>query len=154
MYCSSCGVAIAQGLSYCNHCGAHLNGVKPDGVTKGAEMFTENLMWAIVGVFAIGVGSTIGLIAVMKNYGLNEGLISAFAVSIFALMLVIEAVFIGLLLSRKSRAKAVDYIGPLKKQTTNALEEVTPRALSEPAESVTEHTTRAFEPIYRERKPD
>ncbi len=25
MYCSSCGVAVAQGLSYCNFCGAKLN---------------------------------------------------------------------------------------------------------------------------------
>lgn len=154
MYCSSCGAAVAPGLSYCNHCGARSNGVKPEGAAKGVEMFTESLVWAIVGVFAVGVGSTIGLIAVMKNYGLNEGLISAFSVAIFTLMLVIEAVFIGLLLSRKSSVKVADYTGQLKKQTTNALEEVTPRALPEPAASVTEHTTRAFEPIYRERKTE
>lgn len=131
-----------------------MNAVKREGATKGTEMLTENLVWAIVGVFAVGVGSTIGLIAVMKNYGLNEGLISAFTVSIFVLMLAIEAVFIGLLLSQKSRAKNADYIRQSKQQTTNALEEITPRALSEPAASVTEHTTRAFEPIYRERKTD
>ena len=85
-------------------------------------MFPEFLVWAIVGVFAIGVGSTIGLIAVMKNFGFNEGLIIAFAASILILMLVIEAVFIGLLLSRQRGAKEAIHTGRVKEQTTNELE--------------------------------
>lgn len=154
MYCSSCGAALARDLSYCNHCGVRLSGERKEGATKAAEMFPEFLVWAIVGVFAIGVGSTIGLIAVMKNFGFNEGLINAFAASIFILMLVIEAVFIGLLLSRQRGAKEALHTGRVKEQTTNELEQATPRILPEPLASVTEHTTRAFEPIYRERKAE
>ena len=149
MYCASCGSALARDLGYCNHCGARLGGARGESST-----LPESLMWAIVGVFAIGVGSTIGLIAVMKNYGFNEGLISAFAVSIFALMLVIEAVFIGLLWSRNGLGKEVSGAYRPKEQTTSELDQATPRALAEPLASVTEHTTRAFEPVNRERKAE
>jgi len=44
MYCSSCGVAVAQGLSYCNYCGAKLNGAKGDNVIKSSEVKPESLI--------------------------------------------------------------------------------------------------------------
>ena len=87
MYCSSCGVAVPKNLSYCNHCGAMLSGAKPDVVTKPVELFPDSLVWAIVSVFVIGLGSIMGLMAVMKNYGLNDGAVLAFASVIFVMML-------------------------------------------------------------------
>lgn len=155
MYCSSCGAALARDLSYCNHCGAQLSGAKSEGVGKPAELFPESLVWAILTVFVVGVGCIIGLLAVMKNYGMNDGVTMGFAAVIFAMMLAIEGVFIGLLWSRTGNAKhahdgALD--GRRKQQATNELEAAQPRALPEPVASVTEHTTRAFEPVYREQK--
>jgi hypothetical protein len=41
MYCSSCGVAVAQGLGYCNYCGAKLNGANGDSVNKTSEVKPE-----------------------------------------------------------------------------------------------------------------
>jgi hypothetical protein len=131
-----------------------LSGVRGERATNAAELFPEFLIWAIVGVFAIGVCSTIGLIAVMKHYGFELALISGFALSIFVLMLVIEAVFIGLLLSQKTSAKEVSRSSRLPQQTTNELEQPAPRTLPEPLPSVTEHTTRAFEPINRKQKAE
>ena len=149
MYCSSCGAAIARDLSYCNHCGARVNGAKGDGVSKPAQPIPDSLVAAIVFVFVGGLGCVIGLMAVMKNYGLNDGLVIAFSLLIFLLMLVVESVFIWLLLSRKREVREA---GRLDEQTTKELGAAQVQALPEPTASVTEHTTRAFEPVYSERK--
>ncbi|MDT4897697.1 MAG: hypothetical protein QOH25_2774 [Acidobacteriota bacterium] len=156
MYCSSCGGVIARGLSYCNHCGARLGGAKDDVASKAAELFPESLVWAIVSVFVVGLGTTIGLMAVMKDLlDFSKSLIVAFSLVCFLLMFAIEGVLIWLLLSRRrsSEKKAKDS-GQLKGQTTKELDAAQARALPEPVPSITEHTTRAFEPIYRERKSE
>ena len=158
MYCSSCGAAVPKDLSYCNHCGARLNVAKVEDAGKPAELFPDSLIWAIVSVFVVGIGSVIGLIAVMKNYGLNDGLVLAFASLILVMMLAIEGVFIGLLFSRRKGSKLVGETemldGRRKQQTTRELEAAQPQALPGPLSSVTEHTTRAFEPIYTKRKTE
>ena len=38
MYCSSCGVAVAQGLTFCIDCGARLNEVIVDSFTISSEL--------------------------------------------------------------------------------------------------------------------
>jgi uncharacterized paraquat-inducible protein A len=151
MYCSSCGVALAKELAYCNHCGARINSSKDDGVIKAAELFPDSLVWAIVSVFVVGIGCVIGLMAVMKNYGLNDGAVLAFSTLIFLLMLGVESVFIWLLLSRRKEVRQAEQV---KKQATRELEPTEQRALPEHLVSVTEHTTRAFEPIQSQRKAE
>ena len=49
MYCQTCGGRIAQGLSYCNHCGAKLNTSKGDDPAGTAGMAIDTLVWVIVG---------------------------------------------------------------------------------------------------------
>jgi hypothetical protein len=121
-----------------------------DGSAKQNNQALDSLIWAIVGVFVCGLGGLIGLIAVMRNYGLNDGLVNAFALSIFAFMLVIEAVFIGLLLKKSGRSEGREK-KRIKQKQTKELEASQPRALPEHLTSVTENTTRAFEPVFRER---
>ena len=80
MYCSSCGTTVTPGLSYCNHCGAKLNGAKGDGITKSSEVKPETLVGAIATVFIFGLGAIIGLMMASKLvFGPeNLGLIIAF----------------------------------------------------------------------------
>jgi hypothetical protein len=153
MYCSSCGVAVTQGLSYCNYCGAKLNGAKDDGVVKSTEVKPELLVSAMVAVFVLGLGAIIVLMGVMKAVlGLNVELILAFTVLSFLIMLFIEGVIIRLLPGRKRGVVEASETAPLKGQATKELDAAHARVLPEPLPSVTEHTTRAFEPIYSERK--
>jgi len=152
MYCSSCGAAVAQGLSYCNHCGAGLSGARGKSSGKPPELFPDSLIWAIVAVFTVGLGCTIGLMAVMKDYNFDKELIIAFTSMVLLLTLAVEAVFIWMLWGRRSKTAEVVDTGRLKQQATKELEVPQVRALPEPVSSVTEHTTRAFEPIYSERK--
>ena len=156
MYCSSCGAAVTRGLSYCNHCGTKLGVAKDDAVAWQSKTLPESLVWAIVGVFVVGMGTTIGLMAMLKQLvDLSQGLILVFGLLSFGLMIVIESVFIYMLLSRrKAGAKEA---GPQDEQdagrATKELDAARQaRALPEPVPSVTEQTTRTFKPAYVERK--
>jgi hypothetical protein len=152
MYCSSCGVAVAQGLSYCNYCGAKLNGAKGDSVIKSPEVKPETLVAAMVFAFVFGLAAITVLMGMMKAVlHLDVGLILAFTLLSFLIMLSLEGVFIRLLLRRKRGTEEASDTVLLKGQATNELDAAQARALPEPVPSVTEHTTRAFEPIYNER---
>ncbi|HEX8136682.1 MAG TPA: hypothetical protein VF544_03740 [Pyrinomonadaceae bacterium] len=152
MYCSSCGVAVAQGLSYCNYCGAKLNVAKADSVVKSSEIKPESLIQAMAAVFICGLGAIAVLIGVMKAViGLSAGLIVAFMLLCFLIMLGVEAVFMRLLLQRNRGVEEKGASALSKGQATKELDQAQPRVLPEPVPSVTEHTTRAFGPTYGER---
>jgi hypothetical protein len=152
MYCSSCGVAVAQGLSYCNYCGAKLNGLKADNVIKSSEVKPELLVSAMVAVFVLGLAAITCLIGVMKAVlDLNVGQILAFTMLSFLIMLLVEGVCIRLLFRRNRGVEETGATELSKEQTTKELDAAQTRVLPEPVPSVTEHTTRAFAPIYSER---
>ena len=148
MYCSSCGVAVTAGLSYCNYCGEKLSGAKSKSVTKSPEVRPETLIGAMVFTFVFGLGAITLLMGMMKAVlQLNLGLILFFTLLSFLIMFSLEAVIMRLLLRRKRGAEDTVLNGP----TTRELDAAQARVLREPMESVTEHTTRAFDPIYTER---
>ena len=152
MYCSSCGVAIAQGLSYCNQCGAKLSEAKGDNVIASSEAKPESLVHAMASVFILGLMAIIGLMVVMKAVlGLNDGQILAFVLLCFLIMLLVEGVYIRLLFRRPRGAEEARNAGLLKGQPTKELDVAPARGLPEPVPSVTENTTRALEPLYNER---
>ncbi len=156
MYCSSCGVVVAEGLSYCNQCGAKLSGAKNVGIAKVAKAQPESLVWAVVAIFVVGLGSIMGLMGILKvQFNAGLGIVTIFSLIILLLMLVVEGVFISLLFGSKSESNdGKSAMELLRKQTTRELEAAQPHALSEPVASVTEHTTRAFEPIYVQKKAE
>src|ERR1044072_5565706 len=124
MYCSSCGTVVMPGLSYCNHCGAKLSGVKDDSLTKSSEVRTETLVWVMVAVFVFGLGAIMGLMAVMKSvFALpdNIGLVIFFTLISFLIMLGVEGVVMWMLLIHKRGAK--------EPRDTNRFEEQAAKAL-------------------------
>jgi hypothetical protein len=153
MYCSTCGVAVAQGLSYCNYCGAKLSGANDDHVSKSPGVKPELLVSAMAGLFILGLVAIAVLVGVLKAAaGFDFPFLLAVTMLSFLLLFVVEGVLIGLLLkSRKVSKGAGDAVRP-EEQTTRELREAQARVLPEPVPSVTEHTTRAFDPIYSERK--
>ena len=152
MYCSSCGVAVTPGLSYCNYCGEKLSGAKPGSVIKSPEVKPESLVGAMVFTFVFGLGAITVLMGVMKAVlRLEAGVVLAFALVSFLIMLSLEAVFIRLLLRRKRGAEEAGDTVRLKGQATRELDAGQARGLPEHMPSVTEHTTRAFDPTYPER---
>jgi hypothetical protein len=151
MYCSACGVAVGQGLSYCNYCGAKLGG-KAEQPARPAEMRPEPLIGAMVFTFVGGLCAIIGLMAVMKNLpDFDFGRIMAVTMLSFLFMLLLESVFIWKLLRGRRSPKETSDAVLVPAQATKELHATPPRALPDPLPSVTENTTRAFEPSYRER---
>ena len=147
MYCSACGVVVAQGLSYCKSCGAKLSQDEREG--KSSEVKPDLLVTAMVATFVFGLAAIALLIGVMKAIlGLDGGQILGFMSLLLLSMLMLEGVFIWMLLRRKKGADQT--IALPKQQATNELEAAPARALPEGLVSVTEHTTRAFEPSYRD----
>ena len=152
MYCSTCGKSVVPGLTYCNHCGAKLAGTQ-NQIAVHTDYGTDSLIWGIVGVFCGGIGVLIGLLAVMKNeLHFDIGLLIFFSLLTFGLITAIEAVFVWLLFSRTratNRERAI-----AEQRATKELDAAPARMLAEPVpmQSVTEHTTRSFEPAYEKRK--
>ena len=105
----------------------------------------------MVGVFFFGLIGLTMLIGMMKVVlQLRSAQVLPFAILIFAMMMVLEGVFIRLLL-RGQQPSSMDRAAT-KEPVTNELEPGQARVLPEHMPSVTEHTTRAFDPIYTERK--
>jgi hypothetical protein len=153
MYCSSCGSAVTPGLSYCNRCGAELSS-KKSGSAKGAQL-SESLVWAIVAVSVGGLALIIGLMAVMKHeLHFDNQLILLLSLLSFLLLLAAEGVFIWFLFNSvrqaRLRERETGDVTKLRGSPTKELDEARERFLNEPALSVTEQTTRTFDPVPRE----
>jgi hypothetical protein len=152
MYCSACGVSVAQGLSYCNCCGAKLSGTGDDEPERPLVK-PEFLVAAMIGVFVLGMVAITLLMGMMKQVlGLPVERVLAFTLLPFMIMLALEGVFLRLLFRGRRTVEDKQPSLRSKEQVTNELDAAHARALPEPRSSVTEHTTRSFAPIHNERK--
>jgi len=150
MYCSSCGSALTPNLVYCNKCGARVSPSDTD--ERRPDIAPEFLISAMIGLFVLGIGVVIGLMAVMKRgVGFDPPIILAITMLCFSLLFLIESILIVFLFRASFRRKRKD-VEQLKKPTTKELEAGTPLGLPANMASVTEHTTRAFDPVYIEKK--
>lgn len=145
MYCPTCGVAVTQGLSFCNFCGAKLEGTN----AKSSEPKAGLLVSAMAGVFIMGVFVITMLMGMMKSVlGLPVERVLALTLIPFLLLLLIEGVIIRLLLRRTRETEEPGDTPLSKKHATKELDAAQARALPEHVPSVTEHTTRTFDPGY------
>ena len=152
MYCSSCGVVVAQGLPYCNYCGAKLSST--DSESKWPDVKPELLVSAIAGLFILGLFAIIMLMGVLRVImGVTVETALGFSFLAFILLLFLEGMFIRLLFRGKRGSKLAT---PTFNSggTTRELDAVQARSLPDHITSVTEHTTRAFEPIHTKRRSE
>lgn len=149
MYCSSCGVAVAQGLAYCNYCGAKLN--HGDRGNESSDIRPGGLVAMMVVTFVFGTVAITMLMGMMKAVlHFEDGPIMALTLLSFLIMAGLESIF-TLLLFRRTRGDHKPLETRQNRATTKELEAQS-RLPIEPIPSVTEHTTRAFDPVYSERK--
>jgi hypothetical protein len=150
MYCSSCGSAVTPNLIYCNKCGARV-GPNDTNVRK-SELAPEFLITSMIALFVFGLGVIIGLAATMKVIvGLEPAVVLGITFVCFSLLVLMEAIFIYFLFRGRHSRERKD-ASQLKEHTTKELEHGLPAGLPPHMDSVTEHTTRAFDPAYIERK--
>jgi len=146
MYCSSCGVAVAKGVSFCNYCGERL--ASTESGLEFREVRPGLIVSAMAGVFVLGLPAIVFLIFMLNAVRLDPQQSMAFAWVTLLLLVALEVVFLMLLLRQRSRKGERDQF---KGSQTKELEMKHPAALAEPLASVTEHTTRAFDSVPRER---
>lgn len=156
MYCSSCGAESTPGLNYCNRCGASLSA---HAIVMNQKSSSDNLTRAIfIHGAVVALITLFGFIALIK--GATELAKNGFSndpVMLMLLMGMLTILVVDICLIRQmsrlvsasigtgSVARAKEIARP--KQTSRQL-----NARPEPAASVTENTTRTFEPVYRESK--
>jgi hypothetical protein len=151
MYCSSCGVAVAQGLTFCNYCGARL--VTSDGESESRQLRPPFLVAVMTGLFILGLPAIVFLIFMLRAaLHLDAGIILPFAWFTLLLLTALEGMFAVLLFRRKPRKETKGDSAEFKGPITRELDEMHARALVEPLPSVTEHTTRSFDRVYNERQ--
>ena len=153
MYCSSCGVAVAQSLTYCNFCGAKLNDEKGSSPVETTELRYESfVMTMIVSLFVFGMVAITILIGVLKAIlNFEFGPLVAFAFLSFLIMIALEGVLISRLFRRKRKKDELSDQTRLGAHVTKELAEQS-QLTSQPVSSVTEHTTHTLNPVFSERK--
>ena len=147
MYCSTCGTLLDTKLNYCNRCGARIEKLTAAENTDSSQSLSIGLGFVGLG----GLGLTVGLIAILldKNVVIEAVVILAmlFLATIFGItFLMIRQ------LSRMTIPVGSEQISekpnPVQLGATNTaqLEEY-----RQPAQSVTEHTTRTLEEVLLKR---
>ena len=158
MFCPSCGAESTIELNYCHRCGANLSlalspnpEIAPMNVTKPILIISITLLLLTLGGFA---GIISGTIEMVRN---GAGPVSP-ALPIFGMptILTIDILLLRQLSKLISAALSPSRL-PANKTAAQSQNELRPRpsmARLEPAPSVTENTTRFFEPVHREtRRP-
>jgi hypothetical protein len=150
MYCSSCGTESTPGLNYCNRCGASLStqalATAPISVAKP----TFILSVAVIMITLFGFTALIKGATELARNEFGKDPVMLMIIMGMATILVIDLMLIRQLSRLVSASIETCRIARKKevaapKQTSRQL-----NARPEPVPSVTENTTRAFEPVYRE----
>ena len=151
MYCQTCGVELANALSYCNKCGANLGTLEVKGQADTAATAIDTLLWVIVGTTITLLGMGLGALVLINKGEINERLGTAFVILTFVTLVVLEGVLVWRLLYLSRGAEKIRAASQPNDLSTNELNPLTARALHEvlePVPSVTEETTRTLEPLY------
>jgi hypothetical protein len=147
MFCSNCGSPHAQGLSYCNRCGADLRERKESSNTGNTAAITA-MLTAITTLGLVGLGIMLmGAVILRRKANLDQELIGVFMMFTFLIVSVTEFMLVRNLSKLTSSNESPKYFPP---PTTNELRLPAASSLGEPVPSVTENTTRTLE---YERRP-
>ena len=146
MYCANCGTPRAQGLSYCNRCGADLRERVESNNTEAITAFLRTI--TLVGVSGLAI-MLAGALLLRKGANLGPGLIGVFMLFTFLIVSLTEILLVrnlSKLSGSTERKNSFPAAPPV--QDDLRLPQGTP--LGEPVGSVTENTTRTLEYARRE----
>lgn len=148
MYCHACGIALTQPTKYCNRCGAQLVTTSPDRKEKTVnekriDEYLDGLFWVTV----FGLGFIIGGVVLLKKFGFSD-LVQLVYAAISASLFFIN---FGLNFWRATRlmrtSKEERRLASPASPETAELNPARPEMFLTPVHSVTENTTRSFEPV-------
>jgi hypothetical protein len=159
MFCPSCGTEDTIGLPYCNRCGANLGGMVAPPTAPAVINITKPTLIISLTLAVLTLGGFAGLIEGATALSLNlhggsndplialivMGMITILTVDIFLIRQLSRVITMALSSTGQTKVKHSKAIaGPSAPQLQRPN-----TARLEPTPSVTEHTTRFFEPAYR-----
>jgi predicted lipid-binding transport protein (Tim44 family) len=164
MYCQSCGTENQAGLNYCNRCGAQVNAATApgDAVVAAAAApgdLTGPMRWLAATIcltMLIGFGVLSLTVGGLAGLGIRgEPLV---AITFFGLAAIFGTEFMLIRMMSRLLTTAKDegrFFGPKragKKELKAPAPQqfIQPSIYTDPLGSVTEHTTRAFGPSYKQ----
>ena len=153
MYCQSCGVAISQSMRFCNRCGSSVLTPTDAAEVRKSEKRLDDYLDGLFWITAFGVGLTAGGMALLKRVGLSENFVIAFVILSSIAFLINFCLSLWIVIGIVRKSKTLMAI-PEAHANTNELEPAKATPLLEPVGSVTENTTRSFEPIYNKRNSE
>jgi len=150
MYCSTCGAEATLEVSYCKRCGSFLS---PPTALQTRAVSLTGPSWAMAVTIIAMIGIIFGSVVNMAERGVSAVALTWMVIaglgSVIALVAMIFRQLSRIFLMNQQRVQPVSL---KQQQVTNELYHARQGALpvGEPAPSVTENTTRFFEPAYRE----
>ena len=153
MYCQACGMALTQQMRYCNRCGTQLVASTEEAAVKAArekrlDEYLDGLFWITV----FGLAFVFGGMVVLKKLDLANWLIFGYMV-LSSVAFLINFGFSVWGVARINREGRREQSFP-SRPNTSELPQVHQAELLPPIPSVTENTTRSFDPVYAKRKPE
>lgn len=152
MFCPSCGAEQNQTLSYCNRCGANLKPIEsampPAKLVSAAWAVSLAVAFVTLG----GFGMIFGLVFALISRGMS---LSAGGVGLVILSSLIILTIDWLLIRQLSRVldlpRAARETATVSQPSLNENSPALLAAPPQPVSSVTDRTTRTFEPVVRDR---
>ncbi len=150
MYCSTCGAEATLEVSYCKRCGSFLS---PSATLQTKPINLTGPSWAMAVTIIAMVASIFGGVVNLAERGVSAVALTWIVIaglgSIVALVAMIFRQLSRIFLMNQQRVQPASL---KQQQVTNELHQARQGALpvGEPVPSVTENTTRFFEPAYRE----
>ena len=153
MYCQACGMALTQQMRYCNRCGTQLVASTEEAAVKTArekrlDEYLDGLFWITV----FGLGFVFGGMVVLKKLDLANWLIFGYMV-LSSVAFLINFGFSIWGVARINREGRREQALP-SMPNTSELPPAQQAPPLPPISSVTENTTRSFDPVYAKRKPE
>jgi len=162
MFCPSCGTEYTIGLPYCNRCGANLNVALAEqprplivNVTKPTLIISASILFLTLGGFGGLIRGALRLAPVLQGSDplialIFLGMLTILIVDIFLVRLLSK--LIGASLSSGTQTQANPPRTLAANQPAQLYQQPQPAYL-QGVPSVTEHTTRFFEPSNRSSSP-
>ena len=149
MYCPSCGFALSQEMKFCNRCGAQSLAVSETSKER-LDDYLDGLFWITV----FGLGLILGGLALLKRFDVSQWIIIAYLIVSTLAFGINFALSLREVLRMPRTSKTSKEKVALGNLDTQELGPGNPVSILSAAPSVTENTTRSFEPIYSKRKAE
>jgi hypothetical protein len=148
MYCHSCGIALTQQMKFCNRCGALL--IKPETDLKRTEKRLDSYLEGLFWVTVFGLGFIFGGLIVLKKVDFEKWVLITYVCLSSTAFLINFGINLWGALKLMKGSKEI----PATESNTKELDVGSQMLLTPaPTSSVTENTTRSFEPVITKR-PD